>query len=110
MLGLGGRGWLGHRMTLRVNRHAAARDHRSSTISADSAVAFPVRANAGPASGRAPVAAACSAASRLAPESHYFRLTVTAEPVDQPAADQAAHIALAAARAGVFRTAPAAAR
>ena len=35
----------------------------------------------------------------------YFRLTVTAEPVDQAAADQAAQIALAAARAGVFRRA-----
>jgi len=33
----------------------------------------------------------------------YFRLTVTAEPVDPVAADQAAQIALAAARAGVFR-------
>jgi Tetracyclin repressor-like, C-terminal domain len=33
----------------------------------------------------------------------YFRLTVTAEPVDPAAADQAAQIALAAARAGVFR-------
>ena len=32
----------------------------------------------------------------------YFRLTVTAEPVDPAAADQAAQIALAAARAGVF--------
>lgn len=32
----------------------------------------------------------------------YFRLTVTAEPVDPGAADQAAQIALAAARAGVF--------
>lgn len=32
----------------------------------------------------------------------YFRLTVTAEPVDPAAADQAARIALAAARAGVF--------
>jgi AcrR family transcriptional regulator len=37
----------------------------------------------------------------------YFRLTVTAEPVDQAAADQAAQIALAAARAGVFRRAAA---
>ena len=33
----------------------------------------------------------------------YFRLTVTAEPVDTAAADQAAQIALAAARAGAFR-------
>jgi AcrR family transcriptional regulator len=33
----------------------------------------------------------------------YFRLTVTAEPVDQAAADQAAQVALTAARAGVFR-------
>jgi AcrR family transcriptional regulator len=32
----------------------------------------------------------------------YFRLTVTGEPVDPAAADQAAQIALAAARAGVF--------
>jgi AcrR family transcriptional regulator len=32
----------------------------------------------------------------------YFRLSVTAEPVDPAAADQAAQIALAAARAGVF--------
>ena len=37
----------------------------------------------------------------------YFQLTVTAEPVDPAAADQAAHIALAAARAGVFRRPPA---
>ena len=35
----------------------------------------------------------------------YFRLTVTAEPVNPAAADQAAQIALAAARAGVFRRA-----
>lgn len=35
----------------------------------------------------------------------YFRLRVTAEPVDSAAADQAAQIALAAARAGVFREA-----
>ena len=35
----------------------------------------------------------------------YFRLTVTAEPVDPAAADQAAQIALAAARAGLFRRA-----
>jgi AcrR family transcriptional regulator len=35
----------------------------------------------------------------------YFQLTVTAEPVDPAAADQAAQIALAAARAGVFRRA-----
>lgn len=33
----------------------------------------------------------------------YFQLTVTAEPLDQAAADQAAQIALAAARAGVLR-------
>ena len=33
----------------------------------------------------------------------YFRLTVTAEPVDPAAADQAAQIALAAARTGLFR-------
>jgi len=39
-------------------------------ISADSAVTLPMTANAGPASGRAPVAAACRAASRLAPDSH----------------------------------------
>ncbi len=32
----------------------------------------------------------------------YFRLTVTAEPVDQAAANESAQIALAAARAGVF--------
>jgi AcrR family transcriptional regulator len=38
----------------------------------------------------------------------YFRLTVTAEPVDPVAADQAARIALAAARAGVFVARPAA--
>ena len=37
----------------------------------------------------------------------YFQLTVTAEPVDPAAADQAAQIALAAARAGVFRRPPA---
>jgi Tetracyclin repressor-like, C-terminal domain len=35
----------------------------------------------------------------------YFRLTVTAESVDQTAADQAAQMALAAARAGVFKRA-----
>ena len=35
----------------------------------------------------------------------YFLLTVTAEPVDPAAADQAAQIALTAARAGVFRRA-----
>jgi AcrR family transcriptional regulator len=35
----------------------------------------------------------------------YFRLTVTAEPVDTAAAEQAAQIALAAARAGAFRRA-----
>lgn len=35
----------------------------------------------------------------------YFRLTVTGEPVDRAAADQAAQITLAAARAGVFRRA-----
>ena len=35
----------------------------------------------------------------------YFRLTVTAEPVDTAAADQAAQIAVAAARAGVFQRA-----
>jgi hypothetical protein len=35
----------------------------------------------------------------------YFRLTVTAEPVDQTAAGQAAQIALAAARAGIFKRA-----
>ena len=35
----------------------------------------------------------------------YFRLTVTAEPADPAAADQAAQIALAAARAGLFRRA-----
>jgi hypothetical protein len=33
----------------------------------------------------------------------YFRLTVTAEPVDPATADQAAQIAVAAARAGVFQ-------
>jgi AcrR family transcriptional regulator len=33
----------------------------------------------------------------------YFRLTVTGEPADPAAADQAAQIALAAARAGIFR-------
>ena len=37
----------------------------------------------------------------------YFRLTVTAEPVDPAAADQAAQVALAAARAGVFVARPA---
>src|SRR5215467_8377242 len=35
----------------------------------------------------------------------YSRLTVTAEPVNPAAADQAAQIALAAARAGLFRRA-----
>jgi AcrR family transcriptional regulator len=39
----------------------------------------------------------------------YFRLEVTGEPVDEAAADQAAQIALAAARAGIFRRASAAA-
>jgi AcrR family transcriptional regulator len=37
----------------------------------------------------------------------YFRLTVTGEPVNPAAADQAAQIALAAARADVFRRMPA---
>lgn len=40
----------------------------------------------------------------------YFRLTVTGEPVDRAAADQAAQIALAAARVGIFRRARAATR
>jgi len=33
----------------------------------------------------------------------YFQLTVTGEPVDEAAADQASQIAFAAARAGIFR-------
>jgi AcrR family transcriptional regulator len=44
---------------------------------------------------------ACVLRALIAPI--YFRLTVTAEPVDLAAAEQAAQIALAAARAGVLR-------
>jgi AcrR family transcriptional regulator len=55
--------------------------------------------------GELPVGTDPSAVLRALIAPIYFRLTVTAEPVDTAAADQAAQIALTAARAGVFRRA-----